>query len=212
MGLGYAHTRTEVGGLDKAVIAQLSLDTGQHLVGLALPGLAQDDNVRNHWHFVCLHDVLEQHLVHTHCRRGNPGPHIGNACQFQQTLNRAILAIGTVEDRKDDVQVADLHGGQCLLPLHVLQAHQATLRWFSQEKGGIALCHCPRTQCFEGIARSQPAAFLGDADRHDLVLGLVYGIHHALGRRERNLVLARTSSKDKSYPQCFWHARFYHNL
>jgi hypothetical protein len=43
-----------------------------------------------------VHDGLEEILVHADGRGGHPGPHIGDAGELEEALDRAVLAERTV--------------------------------------------------------------------------------------------------------------------
>jgi hypothetical protein len=56
-----------------------------------------------------------------------------------------------------------------------------------------------------GVIGGQPAAFLGDADGHDLVFILVDGFHDRCCRQQGNLVLAAAPTKEHAYANLFRH-------
>ena len=59
-------------------------------------------------------------------------------------------------------------------------------------------------QSFRG-AGGEPAAFLGDADRHDFVFAFIDGVDHGRGREQRDFVLTAASAEQNS------HAQFFHD-
>ena len=57
-----------------------------------------------------LQQGLHVPLVHGGRRREHPGPDVGHAGQLEQSLQRAVLAVGAVQQRQDDVDLAELLG------------------------------------------------------------------------------------------------------
>ena len=50
-----------------------------------------------------------------------------------------------------------------------------------------------------GVARGDPSALFGDADRHDFVFCFIDRIHDRRSREQRNFVLATATAKQNSH-------------
>lgn len=103
LGLADADRGTQVGGLDEDRQTQLFLDAGGDGFRLFLPVLAQEDQEGHLRNTGRLPDRLHQSFVHTHRRTGHAGAHVGDVGHFQQTLQGAVFAVSSVDDREDDV-------------------------------------------------------------------------------------------------------------
>ena len=98
------------------------------------------------------HDILEKRLVHAYCRGGHPSSDERDTRQFQQSLDCAILAVGAMQDGKDDVQLADPNRAQGLFLLAIYYTHQSLSRGLSQQKSWVTLGRHARTQRLHRIA------------------------------------------------------------
>ena len=107
-------------------------------------------------------DGLHQRLIHAQCGGGDSGAHVGQAGQFQQALQAAVLARLSVDQREDDVHAAQggeyLRGGQ--------QAARTAVGVFVRGSGhalGRAAVH--RRKQGAGGRDAAPDAVATDADR-----------------------------------------------
>ena len=130
-------------------------------------------------------DRLEEVLVHAERRRSDTSADVRHACEFEQPLHRSVLAERAVQDREHDVDLAE---GCC---------------------GGRLRDDGERLDAGSGkrvvAARELPAARLVDLDDDGLVpLGIERGDHRAR-RRERDLVLARTTAREHGHANAWAH-------
>ena len=74
---------------------------------------------------------------------------------------------------------------------------------------GIAGAQMARLGCFWqvaaqqalGVRRSDPSAFLGDADGNNVVFLLIDGVQDRGGRKQRDFVLAAAPAEQDTYPE-----------
>jgi hypothetical protein len=74
---------------------------------LAGSGLPWRSDVARDRDATVAHDGLEDVLVHRECRAEHAGADVGDTGQLEQALHRAVLAEGAVQDREDDVDLAE---------------------------------------------------------------------------------------------------------
>src|ERR1700737_4244943 len=91
---------------------------------------------------------------------------------------------------------------QSLCDTRAIQAHQCGVGWVSRHHYALTATEHLR-QYFLCVDANQPMAFLGDANRHGLVFVRVQSANHGSGRNQRDLVLARPSTKEHSNTQPF---------
>src|SRR4029079_13459646 len=116
------------------------------------------------------HHGLEDVLVHRQRRAEDARADVGHPRELEQALHRAVLAERPVQDRKDDVALAERGG-------HLRSGHRERL-------GDRA------------VARPElPAPVAPDLDRHGLVALRVERVDQGPCRGERDLVLRRPSAE-----------------
>jgi len=193
-GLDGANTATAVRGLDKAGIAQLALylaNDGGHFVLPLRPG---DDDGGGHGKARLAEDHLLEGLVHAEGAGGHTGPHVGNAHHLQEPLEGAVLTVGAVHQRKQDIQLVEDGQGPAgeaaaRVLLQALSAGRQAGHAFTPDggQGGLRL------------AGGEPGALLGDADRHRLEAILIDGGHHPLGGDNGHFMLGGAAAEEDAH-------------
>ena len=84
------------------------------LVAIARPVVPEHDPIRADRQAARREHELHQRLVHADCRREHAGADVGHVRELEQSLNRAVLAVRSVQNREDDVEV---QSGDDRLPL-----------------------------------------------------------------------------------------------
>src|SRR5207342_2760365 len=107
--LANANTGARPGGLDECGIAEPGYPV-RHAGLVQLPLPRPDDDVVDHRQTGRDEELLHVLLVHRHRARQDAGPDIGHAGELEQPLQRAILAIGAVQQWEDDVDFAERAG------------------------------------------------------------------------------------------------------
>ena len=120
---------------------------------------------------------LEEVLVHADGRCGDSGPDVRYAGELQEALNRAVLAERAVEDRKDDVDVAENRRGRRLG-----DDGQRLEGGFLRGREALP------------AVRDLPAAVPADLDRRRLVSLGVERLEHGARGLAGDRVLARASA------------------
>ena len=145
-------------------------------------------------------DALHVLLVHADGGREHARADVGDTGEFEQALQGAVLAVGAVQHREDDVDLAECLGHGAGLGVDHLaaarvhrQQHRALLVGDLLDRGHPAL--------FDGhplgLVRGQrPAALAGDADRQDVVLVAVDGPQHAGRGHHGHAVLGAAPAED----------------
>jgi hypothetical protein len=75
----------------------------QDRVALGAPARVVHTGVIDLWQPGLGHQLLEDELVHADGRGQHPGAHVGDVQALQKPLDRPVLPVGPVEDRKGDV-------------------------------------------------------------------------------------------------------------
>jgi hypothetical protein len=137
-------------------------------------------------------------LVHPDRGGENSGADVAHARHLQQALDGAVLTPRPVQQREDDVDLAELvrHGGRVVH--HQLAAAPLTGK-ADRGAGGVDL-----RQLLSGgdrepvrvVGLEHPPAVVGDADRHHVVPLRVDGREHAARRRTGHRVLAGPAAED----------------
>ncbi len=150
---------------------------------------------------------LHDGLVHPDGGGQHAAADVGHAGQFQQALNRAVLAKRTVQHRKDDVES---ESGQCrgrfrasgaaTIDQHervVTRIRRKEHRATGAQARHVAahlLDHFGGRRGGRWAIGEHPAAVLLDADRDGLIALPIDVREHRRRRRERHLVLARAAA------------------
>jgi hypothetical protein len=140
---------------------------------------------------------LHVRLVHADRAREDARPDVGDVGHLEETLDRAVLAVGAVQHREDDVEVAEGTGGLALVEDGqgagggVTGQHDGRAR--GVDLGQLAVADDHRVRVVDG---EHPAALGGDADRHHLVEVPVDGPQHAARGHAGHGVLGGTTAED----------------
>ena len=127
-------------------------------------------------HAAVAHHRLEDVLVHAERRGEHPGADVRNVRQLEQPLHSAVLAERAVQDRQDDVDDAE--------PLE----RAAVVRDRQRPRDGLP-------------GPELPPAVAPDRDLGDVVPRRIERLEHGAGRRERDVVLARTAAGKQRHAQ-----------
>jgi hypothetical protein len=152
-------------------------------IRVAIPLPPEDDDIRSHREAARQEQRLHHRLVHAHRRSEDAGADVRDVGEFEQPLHRPILAVRTVKDRKDDVDVhvGERGGGFDWLQRQAFRA----LRLGVNIGGGNRLRRC---------GRKRPTAVLADVNRHGFVLVAIDVLEDGGRRRDRHFVLARLAA------------------
>jgi hypothetical protein len=99
-----AYTRPEIGRLDEERIGERALDPGGDRGGIGEPLAARDHYPVGHPQAAGAEDDLHHRLVHTHRRGEDAAADIRDVGQLEQSLYRAVLAVGPVEHGEQDIE------------------------------------------------------------------------------------------------------------
>jgi len=144
-------------------------------------------------------DMLLDDLVHGHGRAEHAGADIGDIHQFEQPLQGAIFAEGSVQGGKNHIQLFNRQqAGGALLHQQLMAAGVGGKQ--GGQAGAMVLEFCER------IFTRNPCSLLGDADGNDLVLVFVQRLDDRGGGDQGDLMLTRPAAKDDPHTQ-FRHAQ-----
>ena len=132
-----------------------------------------------------LHNIL----VHTNGGSKHPGADVRNVCQFEKALYGAVLSVGAVEHRKDDVD-------------------NSLAGWFGGQRDGLTtgqylldlIFGRQHRQCGLGC---EPPPLVRDANRHDVIFISIDGFDDRFCRPQRYFVLARTAAENDADSNLF---------
>src|SRR5215218_383117 len=181
-----ADTRAQVRGLDEAGISKGALDLPNQSAPLILPlaaGEAQPLDLRE---AVVGEDLLHGQLVHPDGARQDPAPHVGDACELEHALDRAVLPVGPVQNWEDNVYGAK--GCRYLL----FRSRHGT-------GGSVGDLIPPRLQLAHGVVRGDPASLPGYA-YGDYLVAPREGLHDGARRGKGDLVLPAPAAEDHHHP------------
>jgi hypothetical protein len=131
-------------------------------------------------------DGLRDRFVHAECGAEHSGADVGNVCELEQPLHRAVLPIWSVKDGEDHVDASADRGSRLG---HLQRADRSGLRYIT---GGD---RC-RLFCAE-----HPASILVDADRHRLEAAAIEVFEDGCGRDDRDFVLPGAAAIDDANTQ-----------
>ena len=122
------------------------------------------------------------------------GADIGDTGDLQQTLNGAVFAVGAVKHRKHHIDALAHHA--------VIFKTQKTLTVDRGEGGtAIAVAILPGTGGQHAVviaAEQNPVAFLGDADRENVIFIVIDVVQNGLGRTKRDFMLRRNTAEQNA--------------
>ena len=127
-----------------------------------------------------------------------PGPDVADVGEVEQALDRAVLAERAVQEREDDVDLAE---GARRLP--GLVDHEGAVggarRDDDARRAAVDLRHVPggQPQRLGVVGGQHPVPVPGDAHGHHLVAVAVEGLEDARGGRARDGVLGGAAAEDE---------------
>ena len=147
-------------------------------------------------HAVGLEQGVGYSFIHAHRACQHAAAHIGDACQLQQTLHRAVLAPQAVQHRDHHVKVHLFHpavrGEQDHAVVGAVRADHAG--HIAGQLFPAAIGHLLR----RGLG-VEPAALLGDAHGEHLVFAAVDVADKVAHRDTADLMFAGHTAKQQSY-------------
>ena len=162
-------------------------------------GAAHDDPLHA-GNVVGAHHVLEDALVHAHRGAEHARAHVGDIRQFEQTLDRSVLAEGAVQDGEEHIQVGDLD------VLLVADGVQTGVTRLGEDDGMLERTGLVLFQCFEHVLTDKPVPGVRDADGEDLVPGGIQRTDNRARRHERDLMFAGTTAKKNCHAKFTGHS------
>lgn len=202
--LGDADGGAAAGGLHEERPAVLTGEVGDAGPGGGLAGgplAGADHQVRADRQPEGGEDPLHVLLVLADGGGEHPGADVGDAGQFQEALERAVLAVGAVQDGEDDVDVAEDLRHRARLAVDDLAApggdgeDDGALAGLGEARdvgdGALGDRH-PRGL----VGGEHPAALGGDADGQDVVPGAVDGAQDGAAGDHGDAVLGAAPAED----------------
>ena len=174
----------QVGGLDDDGVTEFLLHSVGELGAGFAPALVGEPHIVHHGYAVGGENHLHRNLVHAVGRRQGVAPGIGYAYGFEDTFENAVLTVGAMEHGYHHVEggyglaaVEDAAAARRVeIVVAVDRAHEHLGAVFEQGVDVAVVGHVRETLACE------PAAVLGDVDRHYVVVVGIDG-GHGLARR-----------------------------
>ena len=206
--LGDADARSQVCWFDEHRIAERLLQVGRDVVALALPVVPENRSVgANRESRGCEND-FHDHLIHADGGRQHAGADIRHVGKLQQTLNRAVFAVRSVQDREDHVEIQP---GDDRLAFFVARGapidrqdrflararHEVHFATAAARPGSLEprlLDHVCRRHRRRRPIRERPSPVFLDPDGHRLVAGPIQIGENRSRRRQRHFVFTGTSA------------------
>lgn len=201
--LGDAHGGAAAGGLDEQRPAVLTGEVHDPLAyagGVAVPLARPDDLVRSDRESEGEEDALHVLLVLADGRGEDARADVGHPGEFEQPLEGAVLPVRAVQHGEDDVDLAERLGHRAGFGVDHLAAarvdgeHDAALGGLGEplHVGDLAVGD---GHAFGIVRGERPAAVRRDADRQDVVLRPVDGLHDGAGRDDRDAVFGAAAAE-----------------
>lgn len=205
--LGDADRRTGARGLDEQRPAVLTGEVDDLLAGrggVELPLAGADHLVRTDGQSEGDEDPLHVLLVLAHRGGEDTSADVGDTGEFEQSLEGAVLTVGAVQHREDDVDLAECLGHGAGFAVHDLAVrrvdgeHDAALGRLGQ------LLHARRPAIGDRhavglVGGERPPAVRGDADGQYVVLRPVDGPQHGSGGDHGDPVFGAAAAEDDSH-------------
>lgn len=207
--LGDAHRGTAAGGLDEEREAVLAGELHDALAGggtVVVPLTGAHHLVRADGQSEGGEHPLHVLLVLTDGRGQDTGAHVRHSGELQEALERAVLAVGAVQHREDDVDLAEGFGDRARFGVDDFAASGVDGEHHTTLVGLRELVHVRHLAVRDGhacgvVGGERPAAVRRDADRQDVVLGPVDGLHDGAGRDDRDAVLGASAAEHDGHPR-----------
>ena len=160
-----AHRRAQVGRLDEHREPEAFDQPGADALRIGLPLPAEHDLVGHHRKAAAREGDLHHRLVHRDGRCQDARPHVGNAGQLQEPLDRAVLAKAPMQADESDVGLRACQGGDELVVARVDLNHVEPRR---VERLGDLLAGVERNLALGGTtALEHDDAYVLGMNRHD---------------------------------------------
>ncbi len=193
--LGDAEARPGARGLDEDGQAERGHGL-RHGLRVALERPRLDDGVRRDRQALAREHELHEVLVHADRRREHAGAHVAHVRELEHALEGAVLAVGPVQEREDDVDLAQ-HAR------HLARREHAQVPTTGRQREEDLLARrLDLRQPARGdlparglVGREDPLARRRDPDRDDVVARPVDGAQDARGGRGGDGVLARAPAE-----------------
>ena len=148
-------------------------------------------------------------LIHSNRRAEHARPHVRDIRQLEQPLHSAVLAVGAMQHREHNVEPWNriLCGHHiCARTASRRRDESLSLRMRQQRHLRTARAQCRKMRRLLGeqaerVALEKPAPVAPDANGHNLVPRRIHRRHYGQRRAQRNLMLARSPTKENAYPE-----------
>ena len=199
-------------GLTKTGEAE-ALDAVHARGGVALPLTGGDANPAANVDTGGGEHRLGQVLVHGNRRGGHAASDVAHVGHLEEALDRAVLTVGAVQEREDDIDVAevfDAHDAGVLIrgvavvgefdevALARREGHAGRTRCHSLS---LAVLECPRRRV---VGDAHPLAVPRDTQRDHVPLGAVDGREDAGSRGARDFVFGGASTENDEDARTSW--------
>ena len=184
-------------GLDEQGVAQGPAGLQERL-RIPLPGVGADDDVRRRGDAGCAQEHLGDLLVHARGTGQYPAADVGHAHHLQHSLDGSVLPVGPVQQRQDDVDLAEHLGARGCGHREV-----AASQWGGEGPPPQPVRGDPHRRSavaeLEGggvVIDKHPLPLGGDADGKDLVAITVDGRQNPGGGSAGDRVLTAATAED----------------
>src|SRR6266508_2926155 len=204
--------RAQVRGLDEAGKADGLGYTRRDAIGRGAPLVSGDHDVLDDGQAVSLEHSLHRDLVHPDGGGKNARADVRNVGELEKALDRAVLAVRTMQHDHDHVESLAELGWETAGGLGACEAlNGGALDGFGAVResllhGPVGVVRRERDARLgrerpQGIAADDPAPVASDADRDDGVTPLLERGDHRRRGGERHLVLPGAAAEDDAHAQ-----------
>lgn len=167
-------------GLDKDGIAEFLLRFVHNGIGIPRKGRLGNELPRRLPDAGVVRDQLCDGLIHAGRGRRHMRADIGQPCDLQKALHRAVLAVFAVEHREYHID-ALAHNAVVFKAQKALSVHRR------KRRAAVALKILPcsgRQHAVIVACEQDPVALLGDADRKNMIFAVVDVVEHRFRRAQ----------------------------
>ena len=133
---------------------------------------------------------MGKYFIHAVCAGQQVAANVWDVCQFKQTLNGAVLAVFTVENREAYIDWANFHR----VSIHQQQTVMAVVRGDNSSSCSL-IFPFHRSDVGDVTGVFQPATVFGDADHDHIIFLFVQIIEHRGCRNNRHIMLAGNAAE-----------------